>query len=60
MAEFVYFIMHGYVHNSTTDRYLKSGNIINHDCIINNTAILYETKALTDVTVLKYSKEIFK
>lgn len=73
-AECVYFIMHGVVHNQTTDRYLEgggdgtkegryydgAGQMINHDAIFEKTLIMQDCVAETDVSMLKYERETFE
>ena len=57
----VFFIMSGVVYNESTDRYLEPGQMINHDIVFLNTAITQNYIAETsDVTMLKFSREIFK
>jgi CRP-like cAMP-binding protein len=58
--EFVYFIMNGVVHNKTTNRYFEAGQMINHDFIMLQTPITEEYVAESDVSALKYEREIFK
>lgn len=57
--EYVYFIMSGVILNETSQRFFESGQMINHDNILNRSSIACDYVAHTDVGVLKYTKETF-
>ena len=57
--ESVIFIMQGIVHNQTTARYFEGGQIINQECVINQTLIRDDYVCKTDVTVLKFDPQVF-
>lgn len=58
--EWVYLIMNGVVHNTTTGRYFEAGQMINHDCIVKKQLIFEDLVADTaDVSVIKYERETF-
>ena len=59
-ADCVYFIMSGVVQNLSTNRYFESGQMINYDLIMKNAEIQHTYKAISEVSLLKYDRVIFK
>ena len=59
-ADFVFFIMHGVVKNTTTGRFFESGQMINHDCVLLKKPSSYDFIAETEVSALKYEAATFQ
>jgi CRP-like cAMP-binding protein len=57
--DYVYFIMSGVVQNVTSKRFFEAGQMINHECFIKKTEITQDYIAETDVTAVKYERQIF-
>ena len=59
-VEYVYFIMNGAAINVETERFFESGQMINHDAIIEDKIIKQTFMAETDVSVMRYEASVFE